>query len=185
LLRPDADGELLAASAGGDLRAFRALYDRHARSVFQYCLSICRDQSGAEDASQEVWTTLWRTRKRTQFASGSALAWLLVTARHKSLNWLRASSRQPSTQSASIELTDASGDPAAKIQLADLQAHIEALINELPDIDRKIFALCAQSGHRYASAADTLGVSENVVRNRLSRLRIRLRASITDYGASQ
>jgi RNA polymerase sigma-70 factor (ECF subfamily) len=45
----------------------------------------------------------------------------------------------------------------------------------LSPLDRDIFRLCATEGYAYLAAAEELGVEHGVVRNRLSRIRTRLR----------
>ncbi|MDR2322734.1 MAG: sigma-70 region 4 domain-containing protein, partial [Microbacterium sp.] len=47
-------------------------------------------------------------------------------------------------------------------------------------LDREIFRLCATEGWDYRAAAAELGVGHGVVRNRLSRVRIRLRGAVTE-----
>ena len=49
------------------------------------------------------------------------------------------------------------------------------LVAGLSPLDRDIFRLCATEGYAYQAAAEELGVEHGVVRNRLSRIRTRLR----------
>jgi DNA-directed RNA polymerase specialized sigma24 family protein len=48
-------------------------------------------------------------------------------------------------------------------------------VDGLSPLDREIFRLCATEGYAYGAAAEELGVAHGVVRNRLSRIRTRLR----------
>ncbi len=52
---------------------------------------------------------------------------------------------------------------------------ILAAVRGLSPIDQQIFRLCAAEGYAYQAAADELGVTQGVVRNRLSRIRTHLR----------
>ena len=59
----------------------------------------------------------------------------------------------------------------------------EAILREvdvLGELDRAIFRLCAAEGYAYAAAAEELGVTQGVVRNRLSRIRMRLRTVVKE-----
>jgi len=50
----------------------------------------------------------------------------------------------------------------------------------LSPLDRDIFRLCAAEGYAYEAAAAELGVTHGVVRNRLSRIRTRLRTVVKE-----
>ena len=65
------------------------------------------------------------------------------------------------------------------------QRYLERIITEvgtLSALDQQIFRLCAAEGCAYHAAAERLGVSHGVVRNRLSRIRAQLRSSIEPEG---
>jgi RNA polymerase sigma-70 factor (ECF subfamily) len=64
-------------------------------------------------------------------------------------------------------------------QVADRQL-VELILREvssLDPLDQQIFRLCAAEGYAYQAAAEKLGVAHGVVRNRLSRIRTRLRTT--------
>ena len=63
---------------------------------------------------------------------------------------------------------------------ADLAERIAAEVGTLSDLDRAIFRLCAAEGYAYQAAAEELGVSHAIVRNRLSRVRTRLRGAVKE-----
>ena len=57
-----------------------------------------------------------------------------------------------------------------------LAERIAGEVDRMSPDDRRIFALCVIDGYAYQAAADELGVSHGAVRNRLSRIRTRLRS---------
>jgi len=61
----------------------------------------------------------------------------------------------------------------------DLAERILAAVAQLTPLDQQIFRLCAAEGYAYQAAAEQLGVGHGVVRNRLSRIRTRLRTEVT------
>lgn len=81
--------DLLAATAGGDRRAFRALYDRTSAKLFGICLRICRDRMLAEDALQELYVDLWRRAGQFDPGRGQARFWLAAMARNRAIDRLR------------------------------------------------------------------------------------------------
>jgi RNA polymerase sigma-70 factor (ECF subfamily) len=67
----------------------------------------------------------------------------------------------------------------------ELRAHLEAAIDTLPGGTRAVFVLRAVEGLSTAEAASCLGVSEDVVKTRLSRARSALkRRLVARSGAS-
>ena len=177
------DRLLLQLASDGDIRSFRELYLRHVRAVYQYCFSICRSASGAEDATQEVWAALWRGRSKVQLATPSALPWLLVTARHKSLNHVAADARVRRSTASAADAVPARSDPADFALASELSARVQAAVDSLPALDREIFRLCIEEKESYKSASRRLGLGPAVVRNRLSRIRAKLRLNLNEYGA--
>jgi RNA polymerase sigma-70 factor, ECF subfamily len=66
-------------------------------------------------------------------------------------------------------------DPEREAHQAELRALLESAIDELPEAYRTVFVLREVEGLSTATTADCLGVSEEVVKTRLSRARVRLR----------
>ena len=71
------DEALVAMVARGDDDAFAELYDRYDRLAYGLCRRILRDETLAQDAVQDAFLTIWRSRRevqlgaRAQPASGS------------------------------------------------------------------------------------------------------------------
>lgn len=170
------DGELLARAAAGDRRAFGQLYDRHVRPVYWQAYSVLRDEREAEDTTQDVFVTTWNKIRTITLVDESVLPWLLVTARYTALNARRSSQRRRAD-----ELDDGlSADSTVEDQVEAglVRAEIEKATAALTPTDRRLYELCVAGDHTYDMAARELGVSHAVVRNRLSRLRTRLRADL-------
>src|SRR5437016_1000887 len=49
------DAKLLERAAGGDARAFRQIYDRHALAVYRFLSGLLRDRAAADEATQETF----------------------------------------------------------------------------------------------------------------------------------
>ena len=82
------------------------------------------------------------------------------------------------TAAAVDETIPATVDVEKQVVDAALVERVIAEVGTLSPLDQQIFRLCAAEGYAYQAAADELGVSHAVVRNRLSRIRIRLRTTI-------
>src|SRR5438034_8876534 len=55
-LRMVGDERLVQMAAAGSERAFAAIYERHARSLYRYCRSILHHDQDAQDALQAAMT---------------------------------------------------------------------------------------------------------------------------------
>lgn len=171
------DRELLARAGTGDRAAFGQLYDRHVRPVYWQAYAVVRDGDEAEDITQDVFVTTWNKIRRINLVDESALPWLLVTARFTALN-----SRRRTLKNRGAELDPDSVDRGlsveAEVEAGLVRAEIDKAAAALSPLDRRLYDLCVVGDHTYELAARELGVSHAVVRNRLSRLRSRLRADL-------
>jgi RNA polymerase sigma factor (sigma-70 family) len=172
---PD-DTDLLARAARGDRGAFGRLYDRHVRAVYWQAYGVVRDEREAEDVTQDVFVTMWNKIRTITLVDRSVLPWLLVTARYTALN-ARRSRRRRRTDELEDQLAD---DRTVEDEVDDglIRAEIDKATTALSPVDRRLYELCLAGDHTYEMAARELGVTHAVVRNRLSRLRSRLRADL-------
>lgn len=114
--------EALAAVAGGDRAAFRALYSAAAPKLLGVCLRILKDRAEAEDAMQEVFTRVWTRARHYDPAKAAALTWMIVIARNHCIDRLRA---RPAGQREDVAALDGLADAAPGVE-ARLTAAAEA-----------------------------------------------------------
>lgn len=170
------DHALLVRAASGDRGAFALLYDRHVRPVYWQAYGILRDDREAEDATQDVFVTMWNKVRTITLVDESVLPWLLVTARYTALNARRSRQRRRSDPLDAEVASDQAVEDEVEAGL--VRAEIDKATAALSDVDRRLYELCVAGDHTYEMAARELGVSHAVVRNRISRLRARLRADL-------
>lgn len=173
------DRELLSRAVHGDRLAFDQLYLRHVRPVYWQAYAVVRNEYDAEDATQEVFITAWKKIADIRIVHDSLLPWLLVTARYTALNKRRQAQRDASRQqSFDHDLPDSSMTVEEAAVHDELLARIGKSVAALTEPDRQLYELCISGDRTYAEAAGELGVSHGAVRNRVSRIRQRLRADI-------
>src|ERR687885_1639286 len=83
------DEELMELVAGGDARAFEALYDRHGGPAFSLAYRMVGNRVIAEDITQEAFLSIWRSRLRYQSERGSVRTWVLGIVHHRAIDALR------------------------------------------------------------------------------------------------
>ena len=171
------DATLVGRARSGDRAAFGELYDRHVRPVYWQAYAVLGDATAAEDATQETFVTAWRRLGAIPTAD-SALPWLLVTARYVALNTRRGTVRRERRTTDLPDEVVGPDDVAAEVEATDVRAEIDHAVAKLTDTDRALYELCLEDGLTYAEAAEHLGLTHASVRNRLSRLRARLRSDL-------
>lgn len=174
--QPGGDRDLLARAAAGDRSAFGQLYDRHVRPVYWQAYGVVGDDREAEDVTQDAFITMWRRIGTITLVDESVLPWLLVTARYTALNARRSGHRRRSSELAPD--LDAGRTVEDEVEASQVRAEIDKAIASLSTLDRQLYELCVDGEHTYEMAARELGVTHAVVRNRISRLRTRLRADL-------
>lgn len=175
------DAELVRAAAGGSEFAFRELYRAYVRPVYWIAHGLLSNAADAEDVTQETFVVAWRKIQGLELQGESLLPWLATICRFQASNRLRTKRREQQRQGALIDETLPSTINVEEQVIGDdLAERIAATVANLSEVDQQIFRLCAVEGYAYQAAADEIGVAHGVVRNRLSRIRTRLRNTITE-----
>ncbi|MFI2565414.1 RNA polymerase sigma factor [Paenarthrobacter sp. NPDC018779] len=181
----ESDEDLWAKCIAGNAEAFGVLFDRHADSVFRYCLSRCGSWHDAEELVSMTFLEAWRKRKRLRLERDSVLPWLLGVATNANRNRVRAAKRHavflarlPHSDPRHGE-HDADHAEAVATRL-DAERSVRELLDTtagLNDGERDAVVLCLLNGLSQAAAAASLGVRIGTVKSRLHRARAKLAAT--------
>lgn len=175
------DQRWAAQAAAGDEGAFRELYRAHVRPVYWIAQGILASPADAEDVTQETFVVAWRKLPGLELQGESILPWLATICRFQAANRLRQRRRDRAhTADAADEELASTVSVEEQVITAALAARIAAEVGTLSELDREIFRLCAAEGYAYQAAAEELGVTHAVVRNRLSRVRTQLRGAVKE-----
>ena len=170
------DATLVAQAASGSEHAFRTLYRAYVRPVYWLAHRLVGNASDAEDVTQETFLVAWRKLRGLELAGDSLLPWLVTVCRFQAANRIRTQRRdRENIADAEQDTIPSTVDVEQQVIDADFADRILREVEGLSPLDRDIFRLCATEGYAYQAAAEELGVAHGVVRNRLSRIRTRLR----------
>jgi RNA polymerase sigma factor (sigma-70 family) len=179
------DRALAAEFAMGDASAFTSIYWRHVRALHACAYRMLESREDVEEAVQDAFSIAWQKLPSAHFVGESVLPWLLVTCRNvcrnKQRKLARARGHESTLSAENMPETGAPG-PGSAGDTAEAIAIIETAVAELSPIDRQIYALCFEEGLSYAAAAGRLDTTTGSIRNRLARIRVRLRAELATLG---
>lgn len=168
--------ELWAAGSRGDGRAFSQIFDLHRDAVFRTARRLVGSAYDAEDLTGVVFLQLWRRRQSVVPVNGSLLPWLLVTTANSARNLARTKRRYEQFLAA---LPDP--EPTVSTDRAELEdVHVALLegLTALRPVDQNLILLTQVEGYSLQEASEVLGLTYGAAKTRLSRAKVRLRASI-------
>jgi len=168
---------VLERVATGDTAALGDLYDAHARSVYSLALRILGDPSEAEDVVQDVFTQAWRQAARYDSRRATVTGWLLMMARSRSLDRLRARQARPDKTIATPLPDLASGDPGQEAEAlgAEDVERLRAALKRLGDAARTPIELAYYEGLSQSAIAERLGQPLGTVKTRMRTALAQLR----------
>jgi len=165
---PD-DQQLLALLKKGDETAYTEIYKKYWAILSRHARRMIPDEAEVSDILQEVFLALWN--KHPDLGENISLSgYLYTTVRNKVLNRVdhdKVKARYMASLETYIE--KASYEADATIREKQLKALIEQEIAALPPQMRAVFELSRNSELSYKEIAEQLGISENTVRNHISR----------------
>lgn len=169
----DEDSRLVERFLLGDESSFETLYRKYYEKTFSIARGILMDADEAADATQEIFTQVYkhlaRFDKRSKFST-----WLFRIAVNRSIqhsrsvkykkNWVELNERVPEVQP----------------EESPIEPRVQASLARLNPQDRAILTLFYWEELSLNDIADSLGIAMNAAKTRLYRARERFRAAYED-----
>ena len=183
----DADRAAVIRMARGDGSAVAELYDRHSRAIYSLALRMLTDSAEAEDVVQDVFTQAWRQASRYDAARAPVVGWLLVMARARALDRLRARKSRISVAPLDAATTDPTDPGLALDQQAisnEEAASVREALAALPDGQRETIELAYYKGLSQSDIAEQLSQPLGTVKTRMRAGLLKLRDVLRMPGSS-
>lgn len=173
------DQDVIDQVLRGQTALFELVMRRYNERLYRAARSIVRNDQEAEDVMQQAYVNAY-THLRQFSGSARFSTWLTRIAIHEALARVRRQSRYETFDEdlSNVEPfmpRTASENPERQAFAGELRGLLEWAIDTLPNGMREVFVLRDVEGLSTAEAAECLGVSEDVVKTRLSRGRAALR----------
>jgi RNA polymerase sigma-70 factor (ECF subfamily) len=161
----------------GDSALFETLMRRHNQRIYRAVRAVLRSDDEAEDVLQQAYLNAYT--HLDQFAGEAQFStWLTRIAVNQALAHRRKRGI-PFEDQGETEVADTKTlDPERQAAASELRNLMEEEVEALPDAFRATFVMREVEGLSTNETAETLGISEDLVKTRLSRARSLLRDNL-------
>ncbi|MCL4181679.1 MAG: sigma-70 family RNA polymerase sigma factor [Verrucomicrobia bacterium] len=166
------DAELVAESLHGNRDAFRQIVERYQTLISSLAYCATGDVSRSEDLAQETFVSAWKQLAELRDPA-KLRPWLCSIARFLISKEFRRQGREPGHAAESLEAVDewVSPEPLPPDQVIsdEEKAILWRSLERIPEIYREPLVLFYREHQSIEAVAQDLGLSEDAVKQRLSR----------------
>jgi len=179
------DATVVAEVCGGNAEAFRALVDRHSRSVFRLAYRMTGNEQDAEDIVQETFLKAYRQIGRFEQRS-SFSTWLYRIAANCATDMLRQRPRTASNLAldaeegpgAVEELPADRPTPEQSVYSAQVQRKVASALEGLTRAERAAFVLRHYEGRSIDEIGKILGLRTSATKHSVFRAVQKMRRAL-------
>jgi RNA polymerase sigma-70 factor (ECF subfamily) len=179
------DEEVVELVLAGNTALFELLMRRYNERLYRAARAITRDDREAEDVMQQAYVNAFANLR--QFNGQARFAtWLTRITINEALARVRRRGMYQSFDDDNMSGPETflspgpPQDPERQAFTGELRKLLESAIDDLPDGAREVFMLRDVEGLSTAETAESLSLSEDVVKTRLSRARAALRRALLE-----
>lgn len=172
--------------AAGDSGAYRELFDTYAPMVLGFLVQMLRHRAQAEEILQETFLQAWQTAARYQPGRASPRGWLLMIARSRALDRVRA--RRARAEREQRVGTDASLSSAPEpradeaLESTERQQAVSGALAQLPEEQRRCIEMAFYGGRTHRQIAADLDQPLGTVKSRILMGMNKLRQTLATTG---
>lgn len=175
------DQILIEQLNASSMEAFSALYDKYAGMVFNFTLSILKDDCISEDITQSCFALMW-SRRASISPDGNLPAWLYVVARNAVFKEVR---RQVTASKyldylSNNDNADSQENDLTERDTAVIMSEAETAIAALPESRRKIYKMRFIEGLSVHEISERLDISPKTVETQIARAKNAIRQRISE-----
>ena len=168
------DSPLASSFAEGHEEGFAAVYSAFRGPVFGLAVNMLADPGLAEEAAQQAFIGLWRSRERFD-PQRSLAAWVFGIARKAAIDVYRRERRGPATTAQDPEIAVEGFSPERLWEVWEVRRAVE----ELPPDEAAIVRLSHYYQMTHGEIAAQLGIPMGTVKSRSHRAHRRLAGALS------
>ncbi|HEY5915742.1 MAG TPA: RNA polymerase sigma factor [Verrucomicrobiae bacterium] len=166
------DAELVAESLDGNRDAFRLIVERYQTLISSLAYSATGNVSRSEDLAQETFVSAWKQLGELR-EPAKLRPWLCSIARFLISKEFRRQGREPDYAAESLDVMDERVAleplPSDQVISEEEKAILWRALERIPEIYREPLVLFYREHQSIEAVAHDLGLSEDAVKQRLSR----------------
>lgn len=171
------DRLLFAKIAASDEAAFESIFDKYTLILYPYLVDLTKNEADAKEIIQEIFLKCWIKRETLADIENPG-GWLYTIAANEAyLHFRKEATYSQHIKILTEETTPDLDDIHEASDSREVRTLIQEAVGQLPLRRRQIFQMSRLEGYSRKEIAETLGISENTVRNQLADAV----ASIQDY----
>jgi len=178
------DEDLMPLVARKDPAAFEVFYDRHGGAAYSLAHRIVGNPAMAEDVTQEVFLSIWRSEAGFDRTRGSVRSWALGIVRNRAIDALRReSNRAPRLDfddDAVLERRPAQQRTEEEALRRETARNLRGALEELPNEQSKVIELAYYGGFTHSEIARMLNMPLGTVKGRMRLGLEKIRAHLAE-----
>jgi len=194
-LEREAEVELAKRLIAGEPEAFDRFVEHFPAKVFHYSWLMCRNREDAEEVAQETLLKVFENFDHLRQPE-RVRPWVFQIAKNVCLMKRRKSVFAPSQELSlddflplmdhegrhvKLQIADWSGLPDDQLLQSEMKQVLDRAISELPENYRSVILLRDMEELSTLETAQTLDLTEDVVKTRLHRARLAVRQKLDEY----
>lgn len=172
------DLELLPLIKEDNRVAFRELYERYAKKLFQFVLQKTGNRELASEIVQETFVTLWE--RRSNLLVANVEAYLFTAVKYQIIDFLREKTQNQQKFISDFSEADVMV-PEPRFTTEEFEAALELGLKSLPDKTRIIFEMSRYEQLSNKEIASQLDLSEKAIEYHITQALRHLRLQLSTF----
>ena len=159
--------DLCRRISAGDELAFREVFDRFHRKIYQFAFNFLKSKERSEEIVQDTFLSFWLYRERIDVDQPIAPFLFTIARRTLTDAWRKAAVSERFREEVRLYMDGASNDTEEKVLMGELEQITQDALGKLSAQQQEVFALSRYEGLSYDEIAERMHISKNTVKYHL------------------